>query len=61
MWDHFFFKPLLHLLQYHFYFMFWCFVWEACEILAPQPGVKPMPSALEGEVLSTSTTREVFF
>ena len=26
---------------------------EACGILAPQPGIKPAPRALEGEVLTT--------
>ena len=26
---------------------------EACEILAPQPGIEPTPPALEGEVLIT--------
>ena len=33
--------------------MVWLFGLEACEILAPQPGFKPAPPALEGEVLST--------
>ena len=33
--------------------MFWFFGGEAREILAPQPGIKPAPSALEGEVLTT--------
>ena len=31
-------------------FMFWFFSHEACEILTPQPGIEPAPSALEGEV-----------
>ena len=26
---------------------------EACEILAPQPGIEPVPPALEGEFLIT--------
>ena len=26
---------------------------EACGILAPRPGIAPLPSALEGEVLTT--------
>ena len=26
---------------------------QACGILAPQPGIKPAPPALEGEVLTT--------
>ena len=33
--------------------MFQIFGHEACEILAPQPGIKPTPPALEGEVLTT--------
>ena len=36
--------------------MFWFFGLEAWGILAPWPGIKPAPPALEGEVL---TTREV--
>ena len=41
------------MLQCHFCFMFWFFGHEACGILVPQPGVKPTPPALEGEVLTT--------
>ena len=33
--------------------MFWFFGHKACGISAPQPGVKPTPTALEGEALST--------
>ena len=33
--------------------MFWFFGREACGILAPRPGIKPAPPALEGEVLTT--------
>ena len=33
--------------------MFWFFGLKACGILAAQPGIKPSPSALEGEVLIT--------
>ena len=33
--------------------MFWFFGREARGILAPQPGIEPTPSALEGEVLTT--------
>ena len=33
--------------------MFWCFGPEVCGILAPQPGIKPVPSSLEGEVSAT--------
>ena len=46
-------KSLLHLLQYCFCFMFWFFGHKACGILAPWPGIKPTPPALEGEVLTT--------
>ena len=50
----FFFKSLLSLLQYCFYFMFLVFFGcKACEILAPWPGFEPTPPALEGEVLTT--------
>ena len=35
--------------------MFWFFSHEACEILTPQPGIEPAPSALEGEVLTTGS------
>ena len=34
-------------------FMFWFFGYEAYGILAPWPGIEPIPSALEGEVLTT--------
>ena len=34
-------------------FMFWIFGHEACGISAPQPGIKPVLPALEGEVLTT--------
>ena len=33
--------------------MFWFFGCEARGILAPWPGIKPTPAALEGEVLTT--------
>ena len=48
-----FLKSLLSLLQYCFCFMFWFFSHEACGILAPWPGIEPVPPALEGEVLNT--------
>ena len=48
-----FLKSLLNLLQYCFCFMFWCFGHETCEILAPLPGIKPIPPALEDKVLIT--------
>ena len=46
---------IFNLLQYHFCIMFCGFFFgrEACRILAPQPGMEPALSALEGEVLTT--------
>ena len=32
--------------------MFWLFGRKACRILAPWSGMKPIPPALEGEVLT---------
>ena len=34
-------------------FMFWLCGLKACGILAPQPGIEPVPLALEGKVLTT--------
>ena len=48
-----FLKSLLNLSQYCFCFIFWDFGCEACEILAPWPGLEPASFALEGEVLTT--------
>ena len=48
-----FLKYLLKLFQYCFYFMFQFFALEACGILTPQPGIKPAPTPLEAEVLTT--------
>ena len=53
-----FLKSLLNLLQCCFCFMFWFFGLGACGILAPQPGIKPIPPALEGEVLTTGPPGE---
>ena len=33
--------------------MFWFFGHEACGIIVPQPGIEPVPPALEGKVLTT--------
>ena len=33
--------------------MFWFFGPEVCRLLASQPGVKPTPPELEGDVLTT--------
>ena len=38
--------------------MFWFGGHEACEILAPQPGIKPSPSTLESKVLTTGLPAE---
>ena len=46
-------KSLWNLLQYCFCFMFWFSGHEACGVLAPWPGIEPLPPALEGEVLTT--------
>ena len=47
------------LLLFHVFFavcLFFCFVLffglQACRILAPQPGIEPLPTALKGEVLT---------
>ena len=32
---------------------------EACRILAPQPGIKPAPPWLKGEVLTSWTIKEI--
>ena len=49
-----FFKLLLNLLQYCFCFIYvYFFGHEACVTLVPWPGIKPTPSALEGQVLTT--------
>ena len=47
------------MLQFCFCFMFWFFGREACGILAPRPGIKPAPPALEAWSLNRWTTREV--
>ena len=35
--------------------MFWFFGHEVCGIVAPQPGIKPSPRALESKVLIIET------
>ena len=47
-----FFKSSLNLLQYCFCFTFWFFGHESCELLGPWLGIKPVPPALEGKVLT---------
>ena len=55
--DHFF-KSFLNLLQYRFCFLFCFFGHEAHGFPAPQPGIKPTPSALVAWSLNHWTTRE---
>ena len=47
--------------QYCFCFMFWFFGCVACGILVPQPRIKPIPLALEGEVLATGPPEKSWF
>ena len=46
----------------HFFFFFWCVFLPcaACRILVPQPGIKPVPPALEVRSLNYWVAREVF-
>ena len=56
-----FLKTLLHLLQYGFFFRFWCFGPEVRGVLVPRPGLEPTLLALEGEVFTAwppGTSRE---
>ena len=46
-------KVFLELVTKLLLFMFWFFGQEACRILAPLPGIKLVPPALNGEVLTT--------
>ena len=39
-------------------FTFWCFGPKACGILGAQPGIKPIPPALEGKVLAAGPLRK---
>ena len=43
---------LLNLLQYCFCFMLWFFGPKACGIPTPRLGIKPVPSASEGDVVT---------
>ena len=38
--------------------MYWFFGHNAFGFLAPQPGMKPAPTALEGKVLNTGPSRK---
>ena len=42
-----------------FFFFFFLLCHTACRLLVPQPGIKPMPSAVEVRSLNHWTTREV--
>ena len=48
----------MNLLQYCFYFMFWCFGFKAWRTLAPQAGIKPVGPSLEGGFLTTGPPGE---
>ena len=55
-------KTLLFQLSNFVYLLFFLFLampYTACEILVPQPGIKPMPPAVEAWSLNHWTTREV--
>ena len=59
-----FFSPKLTLffLKMVFYLFIFIFFWlhsVACKILVPQPGIKPMPPAVEAPSLNKWTAREV--
>ena len=41
--------------------MFWFFGLEACGILAPQPGIKPVPPVLKSEILTTEPSMKSQF
>ena len=41
--------------------MVWFFGHKACGILALRPGIKPIPPALEGEVLTTGPPGQSFY
>ena len=55
-WCGSFLKSLLNAFQYCFWFS--CMCWEVCGILVPQPGIKPVPPAVEARSPNHWTTRE---
>ena len=55
------YKVFIDLLQGYFRFTFWFFNYEVCGVLAPLPGIKPAPPALEGEVLTTEPPEKFRF
>ena len=50
--EHSSFKCFLNFLLFLFVYLFWL-CHKACEILVPQPGIKPIPPALEAQILTT--------
>ena len=55
-------KVFIESVMYSFCFMFYFFGHKACGILAPQPGIKPALTALEGKVLTIgSPGKSLFF
>ena len=52
------FKVFTEFVTICFCFTFWFFGHETCGILAPQPGIEPVPLALEGEILTTELQRK---
>ena len=55
-------KVFIEFFAAFFCFMFVClfFGYEACGILAPRPGIKPIPPALGSEVLTTGLPGKSF-
>ena len=53
-----FFKIVRLFFFFSFFFLFWP-QQEACRILAPQPGIKPVPPAVEAQSPNHWTAREV--
>ena len=47
---------IVHHIPAYYFFFFWH---AACGILVPQPGIEPVPAAMEGWSLNHWTTREV--
>ena len=47
------FKVCIEFVTVLLLFMFWFFGPMACGVLAAQPGIEPIASVLEGEVLTT--------
>jgi len=55
-----FLKSFWSLLEHYFcFFIFWFFGCRSCGILAPWPGIKPVPHVLGGEVLDPQGSPDV--